>query len=90
MNDSSILQAPHKNFESIKKVDESGIEYWEARELMPLLGYSKWRNFENVVISKAQVACKNIGQSIKNHFAGIGKMVKVAVVIAEETTRVHE
>ena len=34
----------NKDFESIKKIDENGIEYWEARELMPILGYSKWQN----------------------------------------------
>ena len=54
MNDSLILNSPHKNFEGIKKIDEFGIEYWEARELMPLLGYFKWSNFDSVVIEKAK------------------------------------
>ena len=34
-------------FESIKHIDEDGNEYWLARELMPLLEYSKWENFTN-------------------------------------------
>ncbi len=34
-----------KIFEEIKHIDEKGNEYWEARELMPLLGYSKWEDF---------------------------------------------
>lgn len=75
MNDSLILMAPHKNFENIKKIDESGTEYWEARELMPLLGYSKWNNFDGVVIEKAKTACKNSDQAVKNHFTDAGKMV---------------
>ena len=33
-------------FESIKHVDESGVEYWEARELMKALKYTKWSNFK--------------------------------------------
>lgn len=28
-------------FENIKHIDDNGNEYWEARELMPLLEYSK-------------------------------------------------
>ncbi len=32
-------------FDDIKHVDEFGVEYWSARELMSLLEYSKWENF---------------------------------------------
>lgn len=68
--------APHKNFEGIKKIDENGIEHWDARELMLLLGYSQWRNFEEV-IGKAARACMESGQTMDNHFAKISKMVKI-------------
>ncbi len=47
-----------KLFEDIKHIDEDGNEYWEARELMPLLEYKKWENF-NSVINKAITAYKN-------------------------------
>ena len=33
-------------FESIKHIDEFGFEYWKARELMHVLQYSNWQNFE--------------------------------------------
>ena len=45
-------------FEDIKHIDENGDEYWLARELMPLLEYSKWENFDNV-IQKAIISYKN-------------------------------
>ena len=45
-------------FEEIKHIDEFGNEYWYARELMPLLEYNKWENFNNV-IKKAVVSYKN-------------------------------
>lgn len=35
-------------FDNIKHIDEFGNEYWEARELMSLLEYSKWENFHKV------------------------------------------
>ena len=69
--------SPGKNFEEIKKLDENGIEYWLARELMPFLGYSKWSNFEKKAIKNAQIACKKSLQSVKNHFADVGNMVIV-------------
>ena len=87
MTDQSIISSPHKNFEEIKKIDENGIEYWEARELMPLLGYFKWSNFEKVVIKKAKTACKKSKQTIDYHFADVGKMIKIAVGTSRETTR---
>ena len=45
-------------FENIKHIDENGKEYWYARELMPLVEYRKWENFNNV-IQKALIAYKN-------------------------------
>lgn len=65
--------APHKDFEGIKKIDENGIEYWEARELLPLLGYEKWEKAEEVV-ARAARACINSGQAVDNHFHRTGKM----------------
>ena len=68
--------APHKDFEGIKKIDENGIEFWTARELMALLGYTEWRNFEEV-IGKAAQACLTSGQDVDNHFVKSTKMVKI-------------
>ena len=53
-----IKEYTERLFEDIKHIDENGNEYWLARELMPLLEYSKWENFNNV-IKKAVIAYKN-------------------------------
>lgn len=71
------LKSPNKHFEGIKKIDENGVEYWLARELMPFLGYKKWENFEKIAIKKAQISCKKSLQSVKYHFADIGNLVIV-------------
>ena len=66
-----------KIFEDIKHIDEKGNEYWEARELMPLLEYSKWERFSNA-IDNAKKSCENSGYSVEEHFPGVGKMIKLA------------
>ena len=53
-----IKEYTEKVFENIKHIDELGNEYWYARELMPLLEYIKWENFDNV-IQKAVISYKN-------------------------------
>ena len=62
------------NFESIKHVDEFGSEYWEARELMPLLEYSKWENFHKV-IKRAMIACETSNNKVLDHFPEFRKPI---------------
>ena len=65
------------DFASIKQTNVYGIEFWSARDLMPLLGYDKnWRNF-TTAIEKAKVACQESGQLVENHFDASIKMVKI-------------
>ncbi len=64
------------NFEAHAQETENGVEYWLARDLQHLLGYSKWDNFLNV-ISKARTACELSGHDIADHFADVGKMVEL-------------
>lgn len=54
-------------FEDIKHVDEDGVEFWYARELQAVLGYTEWRNFEKV-IEKAKLACETAGGIEISHF----------------------
>ena len=71
------IKKENRTFESIKHIDESGIEYWYARELQNVLEYTQWRRFENV-INKAKLSCENAGISVIEHFADVGKLSKRA------------
>ena len=62
------------SFEDLKKINDHGAEYWSARELQPLLGYSQWRRFEEA-IKRAMVSCKKSGNTTDYHFAGAGKPI---------------
>jgi DNA-damage-inducible protein D len=63
-------------FESLKKINQHGIEYWRARDLQICLGYSEWRKFETTV-RKAIDSCKQSGNDPENHFVGADKMVQI-------------
>lgn len=67
----------NKTFEDIKHIDENGSEFWYARELMSILEYNKWENFEKV-INKAKDACENSGVSVFEHFPDVRKLSKRA------------
>ena len=62
-------------FETIKRIDENGSEYWSSRDLAKTLEYSDYRNFQTV-INKAKIACENSGQVINNHFVEATEMVE--------------
>jgi DNA-damage-inducible protein D len=64
-----------KSFEDYVN-EADGIEFWFARDLQQLLGYSKWENFINV-IAKAKESCSNSGQNVSDHFPDIRKKVKI-------------
>ncbi len=75
--DKELLSQTIQQFDDIRHV-ENDVEFWFARELQNVLGYTKWDNFLNV-IDKAMQACNNSNLTISNHFADIGKMVKTGV-----------
>lgn len=76
--DEKTIAKLKKLFDDIIHSSEDGeMEFWYARELQPLLGYSRWENFE-LVIKKAIIACENAGGNVEDHFRGVTKMIRLA------------
>ena len=68
-----IISRLHRQFEDYDHT-ENAVEYWSARELQFLLGYTEWRNFLDV-IEKATIACKASKHAASDHFVDVNKMV---------------
>lgn len=68
------VQVLTQTFECHAQQTDTGVEYWLARDVQHLLGYTKWENFLNVV-NKAKTACEVSGHDIANHFPDVRKMV---------------
>ena len=71
------IEKNNKSFESIKHIDGDDVEFWYARELMKVLQYSNWQNFEKI-INKAKISCENSGISVFEHFIDVNKLSKRA------------
>lgn len=63
-------------FEGIRRVTETGAEFWSSRDFAMVLGYTDYRNFEQVIV-KARMACFNSGQRVEDHFVDITEMIEI-------------
>ena len=72
----NIIEYNETIFENIKHIDEYGIEFWYARELMLVLEYKRWDKFCNV-IENAKIACEKSDYKVGDHFSQVGKMVEI-------------
>lgn len=70
-----ILQDQRSPFDAIMRTDDYGNEYWSARDLAPLMGYSTWQKFETP-LNRAMTAAQNQGHDSDSNF---NRSVKVAV-----------
>lgn len=68
-----IISKLNKSYEEYA-YEQDGVEYWMARELQELLGYTEWRNFLNA-ISKAKESCEATGEAVSNHFVDVNKTI---------------
>jgi DNA-damage-inducible protein D len=75
-SENTPLVSHNLSIESLKKLNEHGVEYWSARDLQSCLGYSEWRKFENT-IKKAITSCKQSGNDPTHHFVGADKMIGI-------------
>ncbi|MFA7252805.1 MAG: DNA damage-inducible protein D [Candidatus Paceibacterota bacterium] len=71
-----IIKLLISNFESYAQKTEQGVEFWLARDLQKLLGYTEWRNFV-AVIDKAKIACQNSGHQSGDHFVDANKTIQM-------------
>jgi DNA-damage-inducible protein D len=69
-----LVQSLTSNFEACAQRSDSGVEFWLARDIQHLLGYSEWRNFV-AVINKGKTACEVSGHNVADHFVDVNKMV---------------
>ena len=73
--DKSRIKAIMEQYDAVvHKEEDVNIEFWYARELMPLLGYERWENFEKA-INRAMSSCETSGINISDHFREVTKMI---------------
>ncbi len=70
------METKNETFENIKHIDETGQEYWLARELAIAIGYKKYENFKPV-IHKAMELCHQNGQDVNYHFPQVQQMIEI-------------
>jgi DNA-damage-inducible protein D len=61
----------------IHSSDDEKVEFWYARELMPLLGYSRWENFDNAIV-RAMESCESSGVAVSDQFREVTKLITAA------------
>lgn len=70
-----VATAITKKFDAVRRLSKDGVEYWTARDIQPLLGYSaSWENFAGVV-DKAKMACESAGVDQSKHFHDVMKAI---------------
>ena len=63
-------------FDKVRHIDESGDEYWMARELSTAIGYKDFRNFKGL-IEKARILCTQNNAKVEDHFVETTEMVEL-------------
>ena len=61
---------------AIQVIEDEQIEFWYARDLMRLLGYCRWENFEKA-IGRAIESCETTQIEVSDHFREVTKMISI-------------
>jgi len=72
---SDLVHSLTHRFEDHAHQTGDGVEFWLARDIQHLLGYTEWRNF-TAVLFKAKTACEVSGHTVPDHFRDVTKMVE--------------
>ena len=73
----SVISTLLAELERLVQVEqESGVEFWLARDLQTVLGYTKWQNFQKVV-GDAATACETSGNKVSDHFIEVCKLIEL-------------
>ncbi len=75
-------------FNAIRQQAEDSSEYWSARQLYKLLGYSRWEKFHHA-LKQAKIACEKSGQAASDHFHLQVKMVTIGSGATRKTEDYH-
>lgn len=75
--DKRKIEQIRQKYDSIIHINmDADVEFWYARELMSLLGYDRWENFDKAVC-RAMESCKASGIEISDHFREVTKMITI-------------
>ena len=63
-------------FDSIKRLEKDGTEYWLSTELLSMLGYKSWKR-QKETVERAILSAKNSGETVESHFVDVVQMVQI-------------
>lgn len=74
MDKNKVVAIKQQFDEIIHVIEDTDVEYWYARELMPLLGYERWENFAKA-INRAMESCETSEVDVLDHFREVTKLI---------------
>ncbi|MBO5088223.1 MAG: DNA damage-inducible protein D [Lachnospiraceae bacterium] len=75
--DNRIIELKRNQFDiAVHKVENTDVEFWYARDLMNLLGYERWENFDKAIM-RSMESCNTSGINVLDHFREVTKMITV-------------
>jgi len=76
LDKNKVISLKEKFDTIVQTIEDEQVEFWYARELMMLLGYVRWENFE-IAINRAIESCKTTEILPSDHFREVTKMVQL-------------